>query len=350
MARPARPWYRTERDAWFVTIAGRVYNLGKDKEEAFKEFHRLMGGGDPKPPKPEALTLAEVIDRYLDDLAGRVKPSSLKTSKGFLNPVKRVIGRLPVVAVRREDVRRAIEGRDEWGSTAKFTSYGRLAACLNWALQQDPPLVPANVVRGIPRPTARSRGGDSTVTPEDFERLRTAAAPHLRDILEALYDTGCRPGEVIRISAADFSAANATWTLADHKTVHRTGRPRVIHLTARVVETCVRLAALHAEGPMYRTSYGLPYRNTCKLSESVRHLRWKLGLPDAFVPYGLRHTWATDALVRGVPDHVVATLMGHTSSKMVAQHYGHVNERGRELKAALDQIRGAGGTPGLRTQ
>jgi integrase len=339
MARPSKPWYRAERKAWFVTIAGRVYNLGQEEEAAYKEFYRLLGGVEPEPLAPGPITLEEVIDRYLLDLAGRVKSTSFRTTKGFLKPISRAIGRLPAPAVRREDVKQAIEGRATWGSTAKFTAYGRLAACLNWALQQTPSLIPANVVRGIPRPTCRARSSESVPGPEDFERLRVAAKPHLRDVLEALYDTGARPGEVIRVTAGEFSAGNATWILPEHKTAHRIGRPRVIHLTARVVETCVRLAKLYPSGPLYRTSYKVPYRNTCKLSESVRHLRWKLGLSQAVVPYGLRHAFTSDALLKGIPDTVVAALLGHTSTTMIHKFYSHVNERSRELKSALDKIR-----------
>jgi site-specific recombinase XerD len=49
----------------------------------------------------------------------------------------------------------------------------------------------------------------------------------------------------------------------------------------------------------------------------MKRLREKLGLgPDAngekIVAYSLRHTAATQACARGVPDRVLAELMGHT--------------------------------------
>jgi hypothetical protein len=42
MARSAKPWFRRDRKAWFVTIDGVRHNLGPDKNEAFRKFHTLM--------------------------------------------------------------------------------------------------------------------------------------------------------------------------------------------------------------------------------------------------------------------------------------------------------------------
>ena len=48
MARSAKPWYRKDRKAWFVTIDGTRHNLGSDRTEAFRQFHTLMR--EPKNP------------------------------------------------------------------------------------------------------------------------------------------------------------------------------------------------------------------------------------------------------------------------------------------------------------
>jgi integrase len=38
----------------------------------------------------------------------------------------------------------------------------------------------------------------------------------------------------------------------------------------------------------------------------------------------LRHTWASHAVMGGVPLMVVAKNLGHADTKMVEQHYGHL--------------------------
>jgi integrase len=40
--------------------------------------------------------------------------------------------------------------------------------------------------------------------------------------------------------------------------------------------------------------------------------------------HGLRHTWASHAMMNGVPLMVVARNLGHANTKMVEEHYGHL--------------------------
>ena len=40
--------------------------------------------------------------------------------------------------------------------------------------------------------------------------------------------------------------------------------------------------------------------------------------------HGLRHTWASHAVMNGVPLMVVAKNLGHRDTRMVEKHYGHL--------------------------
>jgi integrase len=40
--------------------------------------------------------------------------------------------------------------------------------------------------------------------------------------------------------------------------------------------------------------------------------------------HGLRHTWASHAVMNGVPMLVVAKNLGHSDTRMVEKHYGHL--------------------------
>lgn len=53
MARPRKPWYRPNRDTWYVVIDGTQTPLARgrhNREAAEQEFHRLMA----ERPEPEA--------------------------------------------------------------------------------------------------------------------------------------------------------------------------------------------------------------------------------------------------------------------------------------------------------
>ena len=71
MARTPEPWFRDDRQAYFVTVNGTRHNLGPDKKEAFRRFHELMAA-DPVAPlpalpvTPSALTVGQLFEKLLD--------------------------------------------------------------------------------------------------------------------------------------------------------------------------------------------------------------------------------------------------------------------------------------------
>jgi integrase len=156
-------------------------------------------------------------------------------------------------------------------------------------------------------------------------------------VLIALQQTGARPSEVVSVTAADCDLANGLWVLDSHKT-DGGGKPRVVALTPQMVELCRDLAARYPVGPLFRNSRGNPYRPIA-ISNRVRELRIKLGITGV-IPYGYRHTFATDALAAGVPDAQVAGLLGHASTKMLYKHYSHLTARVTVLRLALGTFRG----------
>ena len=159
-------------------------------------------------------------------------------------------------------------------------------------------------------------------------------------MLIALYETGARPGEVTSVTADEFDAERGIWVLTQHKTAHK-GEARVIFLTPTVVDICKRLAQKYPTGPLFRTQWGTPY-GWCGLSKRIAWLRDRLGLPKTITVYGYRHTFATDALARGVPEASEAGLLGHRSISMLHKHYAHLGGRAKTLQNALDQFRSAG--------
>jgi integrase len=50
--------------------------------------------------------------------------------------------------------------------------------------------------------------------------------------------------------------------------------------------------------------------------------RAKIKPPIGF--HGLRHTWASLSVMNGVPLMVVAKNLGHSDTRMVEKHYGHL--------------------------
>src|SRR5437763_1106566 len=64
MARLPKPWWRKDRDAWFVTIEGKRINLGPDRGSAFRRFYELMG--QPRRRSVPTKSVVAIIDAFLD--------------------------------------------------------------------------------------------------------------------------------------------------------------------------------------------------------------------------------------------------------------------------------------------
>jgi hypothetical protein len=74
MARPRKqarePFWRTERNCWYVHTGSRTVRLAPDKDEAWRLWHELMA----RPPAARTLapipasepTAAAILDRFLD--------------------------------------------------------------------------------------------------------------------------------------------------------------------------------------------------------------------------------------------------------------------------------------------
>jgi integrase len=96
--------------------------------------------------------------------------------------------------------------------------------------------------------------------------------------------------------------------------------------------------AKYGSGPLLRHRQGRAWTPKA-VSEQVRRLCKRAGIK--VIPYGYRHTLATDALARGVPDAQVAQLLGHGSTAMLYKHYSHLTSRADVLRNAAALVRPA---------
>jgi integrase len=157
---------------------------------------------------------------------------------------------------------------------------------------------------------------------EQAQRLINAADREsgFRDVVHAALLTGCRYGELCRLRVADF---------ADGKIAIRrskTGKPRDVRLTDEGVTFFEQLTAGREgeETMLVNRRLGREWRK----SEQARPMRAACERAK-IKPLGfhqLRHTWASLAVMNGVPLIVVAHNLGHKDTRMVEKHYGHLSE------------------------
>jgi integrase len=223
-----------------------------------------------------------------------------------------------------------LDSHPDWNG-GRRNAVTALKRAFNWADTQG--ILTPNPLRTVEKPAARRRTSILTVTERD-EILTAVHDRQFREFLTALYQTGCRPSEVARVTAADVNLELGVWVLHKHKAATRTGKPRVVYLTPEMVELSRRLVAERPTGPLFPSrKLGRPFTENA-IRCRFRRLRAKLPHLKHFVCYNVRHTFATDALAYGVPAAQVAELLGHSSIRRVEQHYGHLNQKVDQMRQA----------------
>jgi integrase len=152
-----------------------------------------------------------------------------------------------------------------------------------------------------------------------------------------LWLTGARPGEIAGLTASDLDLDKRVAVLASHKTAHL-GKARVLFLCPEAVAILRKLVALRPNGLLFPGHEGATEKMTPQvIDKRLQRVCKKAGV-KCFA-YQYRHTFATEALARGVPDTQVAALLGHASTAMLHRHYAHLGEKARVLQEALKKIR-----------
>jgi integrase len=215
---------------------------------------------------------------------------------------------------------------------ARRESANRVLAILKAALTQcierniaDSPDRPWQLVRRF-RGTSKARMRFLTV--EEQVRLVGACPDYFARLVSGALLTGCRYGEMTRLRCKDYDPNNGSIFVEESKS----GKPRHVFLTEEGRELFDGLTrgsgpedfifTNSAEG---RRKYG-PGPSQWRGNE--QHPLMQAACREAGIEpvtfHELRHTYASMLVNRGCVLSVVAKLLGHTSTKMVERHYGHL--------------------------
>jgi integrase len=157
---------------------------------------------------------------------------------------------------------------------------------------------------------------------EECRRLINAAAGEFRDLARAALATGCRFGELAALQCRDFNPDAGTLHIRQSKT----GKARHVVLNDEGATLFARLAAGRpGDALMLRKSDGLRWGKSAQFRPMAEACAAaKIEPPANF--HCLRHTYASLAVMAGAPLLVVAKNLGHSDTRMVEKHYGHLSE------------------------
>lgn len=345
-----KPFYRKDRKAWFVRTKSangkdtQSY-LASNEGDAYRIWERDFRSVDNGEAKDRVTTIGVVISTYVADMETRLALGQL--AKATVE--RRTFDLLSFLASDSNDeitieelkpfhVKDWVNSQDTWNATTRHYAAGTVKRAVKWAFDEG--RITNHVLRGLKVEKGEAR--DHLVTHDEwnaiYNELRFKKNLRFRSFLfylMALRLTGCRPSEVTDLRIEHLQSDH-TWHLPKHKTRRKTRKPRVV-----VPCPCARTLVLMARGdrmsgPVFQAALGEEFTyNAVRLR--FERLRDRLGLTDELVLYSFRHTYITDALVAGVDIGTVAELTG-TSVQMIAQHYGHLDQKLSHLQTATATV------------
>lgn len=245
-----------------------------------------------------------------------------------------------------------MEQRGLAASTCRNT-YAALRSAFDDAVADG--LLAVNPVLRIRRPRASSEEAAS-LKPDDVAGF-LLATQGLRygGVLRLILGTGLRRGEALAITWAEVRLDRAELVI-NGSLVRREGRlvvsatkstrsrravslsPSMVRLLTehRARQAAERLAAGNLwedSGFVFTTELGHP-ADPRNLLRAVALAAKKAGVPPLGV-HTLRHTYATTALLHGVPIHVVSRNLGHSSIAITADIYGHLTDEATHSAARV---------------
>jgi len=225
-----------------------------------------------------------------------------------------------------EPQRHRARGDDADGSRARRASANRIRAMLFRALNlayehghvaSDQAWRRVKSFKGVTKARLRY------LSVAEAKRLINGASSEFRPLLQAALLTGARYGQLVQLVVSDLNVDAGTLRLRTRK---GDGSERVyhVHLTDETQDFLqAACAGRHNNDLIFPRTDGEPWGKS-QQQALIREASERAGIAPAVNFHVTRHTFASHAVMNGAPLLVVAQALGHTDTRMVEKHYGHL--------------------------
>lgn len=259
-----------------------------------------------------------------------VRPALGKFKVGSLTPAQlrawraelaKAAPRLRTKSDEKQKHREDIDGRARKSSANRILT--TLKAMLNHAFDEEK--VASNKPWG--RRLKPFESADAArvryLTIAEAKRLINACDQDFRKLAQGALFTGGRYGQVAALKASDFNATVGTINFRSRK-----GKGKEKSYSCVLNDEGVRFfkqacAGLPGNGLIFTKDNGEPWEKSHQFRPMGEACE-RAGIKPAIGFHGLRHTWASLAVMNETPLMVVAKNLGHSDTRMVERHYGHL--------------------------
>ncbi len=289
-------------------------------------------------PKEKPYTVADAVALYVDHLQSR--SSQYEVSRRLEAHVLTALGDRPVADLTADEIRKwhrdiSIQPARMRTSPGKPQNYRETAgeegqrkrkvsannvlahfkAALNhaWAERKvicDRSWQRVKAFKGVALPRSLY------LTVAECQRLINASEGDFRVLVHAALETGARYMELARLRVADFNPDSGTVHIRKSKA----GKNRHVILTEEGHAFFASLAAGRAGSALLLGKEWRPGLQARRMEIACE--KAKIDPPAPF--HSLRHTWASLSTMNGTPLMVIARNLGHSDTRMVEKHYGHM--------------------------
>ena len=293
------------------------------------------------------MTLAEWLDRWLEQMALTLRPSTLEQHRGnFDRHVKPYLGQKKLTQLTAADLRELyrtllergrIGPRRDSGPGLSPTTVRGIHAALHQALRAavDQGLMPGNPAEQAEPPKIAHKAL-CILSQEQMEIFLAATDrdPVWRDFFYTELTTGLRLGEICGLMWSDFDGRKGTLSVS--RTLHKEKGGRLVagdtktYAGTRKILLPSTTAERLAEQKKHSYSqwiFSNPLHPEAPLNPSTAYRQLKKILRETGLPelrfHDLRHTFATHALASVVDAKTLSGILGHTKASFTLDTYTH---------------------------
>ena len=293
------------------------------------------------------MTLAEWLDRWLEQMALTIRPSTLDRYRSDMeHHVKPYLGHKKLTQITTVDLRELYHTLQERGRIAPRSGQSLglspatvrgIHAALHQALQAaaDQGLMPNNPAKQVDPPKITHKPM-KILNEEQMDTFLAAVDGNeiWRDFFYTELTTGLRLGEICGLMWNDFDGRKGT--LRVNRTLHKENGGRLVvgdtktYAGTRTIllptSTAERLR-LRKKASYSPWIFHDPLRPEAPLNPGTAYRQLKKILQETGLPeirfHDLRHTFATHALVGGVDAKTLSGILGHTKASFTLDTYTH---------------------------
>lgn len=306
---------------------------GATRAEVAAAMQALRSDGAVR-PRSKTITVGDCLDAHADRLDARVAAGSLAASTRDRDYGCAAARLEPLRDMRVGDVTPAwlqgwVAGLTGSSSLRRKTwDYFRRALATG---RRDGLVSGPDPFSEVDGPPASKRDSDARfASADDVQVLLAGAREPWRTLWLVMAYTGLRPGEAVRLQwgDVDFDAGVLRVRRAATKT---DAGARTVWMVPAVAEALQVLPSRSGGGLVFPGE-----RRGGVVDRGWLRREFNRSAPAGLTPHGLRHGVATRLLESGVPVHVVAGVLGHSTPAVTLRSYAHSVAAGE--RAALQRL------------